>query len=54
MVIHWPLTSDGYNANCRPYVGSCELLTNGRQFTVENLDQLYVLVSSAHKLPVVK
>ena len=28
---------------------SCWLLTDGRQFTVQNLDQLYVLVSSAHK-----
>ena len=28
-------------------LGSC--LTNGRQFTVQNLDQLYVLVSSVHK-----
>ena len=28
---------------------SWELFTNGRQFTVQNLDQLYVLNSSAHK-----
>ena len=25
------------------------MLTDGRQFTVQNLDQLHVLVSSAHK-----
>ena len=29
--------------------GSLLLLTEGRQFAVQNLDQLYVLVSSAHK-----
>ena len=28
---------------------SWQLLADGQQFTVQNLDQLYVLVSSAHK-----
>ena len=28
---------------------SWSLLTNGQQFTIQNLDQLYVLVSYAHK-----
>ena len=28
---------------------SWKLLTDGQQVTVQNLDQLYVLVSSAHK-----
>ena len=32
-----------------PMWGSWWLLTDDRQFTVQNLDQLYVLVFSAHK-----
>ena len=28
---------------------SWQLLNDGQQFTVQNVDQLYVLVSSAHK-----
>ena len=32
-----------------PMCESWLLLINGRQFTVQNLDQLYVPVSSAHK-----
>ena len=32
-----------------PIWESLELLTDGRQFTVENLEQLYKLVSSAYR-----
>ena len=32
-----------------PMQESWQLLTNRRQFTVQNFDQLYVLVSSGHK-----
>ena len=42
-----PPTSKVGGSNPRYYVG--KLLTDGRQFTVQNFDQLYVLVSSAHK-----
>ena len=32
-----------------PVWESWSLLTDGREFTVQNLGQLYILVSSAHK-----
>ena len=45
VVTHSPPTSEVSGSNPGPYVGK----TDGRQFSVQNLDQLYVLVSSAHK-----
>ena len=35
--------------NLGPMLEGWQLLTDGREFTVQNLDQLYVLVSSTHK-----
>ena len=32
-----------------PYVGKSVVANDGRQVTVQNLDQLYALVSSVHK-----
>ena len=50
MVTNYSPTSEVCGSNPKPYVGKVVVsLTNGRQFTVQNLDQLYVLVSSAHK-----
>ena len=50
MVTHSPFTSEVSSSNPGPYVGKLVVaLTGGLQFTVQNLDQLYVLVSSAHK-----
>ena len=48
VVTHSPPTSEVGNSNPRPYVGKL-VVTYGQQFTVQKLDQLYVLVSSAHK-----
>ena len=48
MVTHAPPTSDVCSSNPETYVGKvggCLLMVGGLQ----NLDQLYVLVSSAHK-----
>ena len=50
MVTHSPPTSEFGGSNPGSYVGkvgSC--LPMVLQFAVQNLDQLYVLVSSAHK-----
>ena len=49
VVTHSPPTSEVCDSNPGPYVASWWLLTNGRHFTVQNLDQLYVLVSTALK-----
>ena len=50
VVTHLPPTSEVGSSNPRPYVGKLVVArTNGRQFTVQNLDQLYVVVFSAHK-----
>ena len=51
MVTHLPPTSEVDSSNPKPYVGKMVymFLTNGWQFTVQNLDQLYLLVFSAHK-----
>ena len=52
MVTHSPPTSEVGASNPRSHVGkigSCLVVTDGRQFTVQKLYQLYVLVSSAHK-----
>ena len=64
VVTHSPSTSEVSGSNprtlcekvgsCLPMVGSLHwkvgsLLTDGQQFTVRNLDQAYLLVSSAHK-----
>ena len=48
VVTHLPPTSEVSGSNPRPYVGKL-VVTDGRQFTVQNLDQVYVLVSSPHK-----
>ena len=45
MVTHSPSTSEIGSLMWKSWL----LLTDGRQFTVQNLYQLYVLVSSAHK-----
>ena len=47
MATHSPPSSEVSGLNLGPYVGN--LLTDGWQFTVQNLDQLYVLVSPAPK-----
>ena len=47
VVTHLPPTSGLAVQTLEHYVG--KILTNGRQFTVQNLDQLYVLVSSVYK-----
>ena len=64
MVTQSPPSSEVCGSNPRPYVGKLEVAyqwlavystkswklgTNGWQFRVQNLDQLHVLVSSAHK-----
>ena len=49
VVTHWPSPSEVRGSNPGPCVESWYLLTDGQPFTVQNLDQLYVLVSSAHK-----
>ena len=47
---HSPHTSKVSGSNHGYYVGKLVvMLTDGRQFTVQKLDQLYVLVSSDHK-----
>ena len=49
VVTHSPPTSEVCGSNPGPNVGKLFFLTVGRQFIVQNLDQLYALVSSAHK-----
>ena len=49
MVTHSPPTSEVSSSYPNPLFERGSFLTDGRQFTVQNLDQLYVLVSSAHK-----
>ena len=56
VVTHSSPTSDFGSSNPDPYVGKLVLmwerwylLAHGQQFTVQNLNQLYVLVSSTHK-----
>ena len=49
VVTHWPSTSEGGGSNPRPSVGNLVVNDLFRQFTVQNLDQLYVLVSFAYK-----
>ena len=49
MVAHWSPTTEVSGSNQDLMWESWLLLTDGRQFTVQNLDQMYVLVSSAHK-----
>ena len=49
MVTHLPPTSEIGGSNPGPYVGKLVLLTNAWPFTVQNLEQLYILVSLAHK-----
>ena len=49
VVTHLPPTSKVGGSNPGPYVGKLVVGTNGWQFTVQKLEQLYVLVSSAHK-----
>ena len=54
MVTHSPLISEIYSSNPGSYIGKLAYgkLTDSRQFSVQNLDNLYVLVSSPIKLPV--
>ena len=47
VVTHSPPTSEVCGSNPRPHVGNWWLLTNDRQFTAQNLGQLYTLVSFA-------
>ena len=47
MVTHLPSTSEVSGSNPGPYV--VKLFAHGGQFKVQNLDQLYELVFSAHK-----
>ena len=51
MITHSPPTSNVCGSNPGPLLGKVDsfLPVDGLQFTVQNLDQLYVLVSSAHK-----
>ena len=49
MVTHLLPTSEVFGLDPGPYVGKLVVAYQGRQFIVQNLDQLYVLVSSAHK-----
>ena len=51
MVTHLPPTSEVSGSNAGPYVGKLKVANNGQQFTVQNLDQLYILVSFFHKNP---
>ena len=51
VVTHLPPTSEVSGSNAGPYVGKLEVANNGQQFTVQNLDQLYILVSFFHKNP---
>ena len=48
MVTHSPPTSEIGGSNSGPYVGKL-VVTDVRQFTEQNRDHLYILVSSAHK-----
>ena len=50
LVILSPPTSEVQGSNSGPFVGRLFVLTNGRQFTVQNFDQLYVLASSVDYL----
>ena len=50
VVIHSPPTSEVGSSNPGPYVDKLVVAYHGQKFTVQNLDQLYVLVSSAQKL----
>ena len=49
VVRHWPPTSEVSGSTPDPMLEDWKLLTEGQQFAVQNLDQLYVLVSSSHK-----
>ena len=50
MVIHSTPTSEVSGSNPKPYVGKMDsFLLMAGQFTVQNLDQLYILVSSTYK-----
>ena len=49
VVTHSPHTFEVGSSNPDLMWESWSLLTDDWQFTVQNLDQLYVLVSSAHK-----
>ena len=49
MITQFPPTSEVGGSNPDPMWESCLFLTDSLQFTVQNLDQLFVLVSSAHK-----
>ena len=49
MITHSLPTSEVSGSNPGPYVRKL-VLTDGRQFTVMNLEQLFVLVCSAHNL----
>ena len=49
MVTQLPPTSEVSSSNPNPMWERWLILTDGRQFTVQNLDQQYVLASSAHK-----
>ena len=42
-----PTSEAGVQFPASPQVGKLVVIAVGRQFTVQNLDQLYVLVSSA-------
>ena len=51
VVILSPPTSEiGIRFPAQPQVGKLVVACVGRRFTVQNLDQLCVLVSSAHKI----
>ena len=49
METHSPPTSEVGCSNPGPYVGNLIALTDGRQFTAQDRDQLYALVFSGHK-----
>ena len=49
LVTHSGPTSEVGGSNPEPYVGKMVVSYRWLQFTVQNLDQLYLLVSSAHK-----
>ena len=49
VVTHSSPTSEVSSSNPGSYVENLVIAFQGLQFTVQNLDQLYVLVSSAHK-----
>ena len=53
MLTHLSSTSEVGGSNLDLMWKSWQLLTNGQQFIVQNLEQLYVLVPLLTKLPVV-